>query len=143
MVIATASPPKMSSGTNPSLQPVASDEAARCTSAHVIQFLLDIIKIIIGTIFGCAFLLLFLISTITGICPLLEYYQSRRDEKEALNYDLILQQHPEMFQLEIPADINKASGMSYRVMVRVTKPTTATSNDEKKRNHYLPPWHPI
>ena len=73
MVIATTSSPK-SSGTNPSLQPVASDEAARCTSAHVIKFLLDIIKIIIGAIFGCAFLLLFLISTITGIGPLLVHY---------------------------------------------------------------------
>ena len=74
MVTATTSSPKMSSESNPSLQPVASDEAARCTSAHVIKFLLDIIKIIIGTIFGCAFLLIFLIGTITGIGPLLEYY---------------------------------------------------------------------
>jgi pimeloyl-ACP methyl ester carboxylesterase len=135
MSTATTSSPK-SSGSNPSLQPVIASDQARCTSAHVIKFLLDIIKVIIGTIFGCAFLLLFLISTITGIGPLLEYYQSRRDEKEALNHDLILQQHPEMFLLEIPADINKASGgMSYRVMVRITKPTTATSNDEEKSNH--------
>jgi pimeloyl-ACP methyl ester carboxylesterase len=89
---------------------------------RVINLLLGTFKIIIGLFFGLAFLGIFLLITITGIGPLVEYYQSKRDEKEALNHDVILQTHPEMFLLDIPGGVNKASGgMAYRVMVRLTK----------------------
>jgi len=81
-----------------------------------------IAKSILASILGIASLVLLFVLTCTLICPLFEYYQSRRD-KRALDRDAILRDHPEMFLLEIPPHINGASGgESYRVMVRLTKP---------------------
>ena len=103
---------------------------------HFRVLLFGLIKIIFGLLFGLAFLILFLIVTLTGIGPLIEFYLSTLDEKEAINHNVILQTHPEMFLLDIPGHINKASGgMAYRIMVRLTKPTSDDTNNADK----LPP----
>jgi len=118
------------SGSKSSLQPIKNPSEENHFGFRVINLLLGTIKIIIGLLFGLAFLGIFLVITITGIGPLVEYYQSKRDEKEALNHDVILQTHPEMFLLDIPGDVNKASGgISYRVMVRLTKPALDDTNN--------------
>lgn len=119
-------------GSKSSLQPIKSTE-----ENHLGLLFFGFIKILFGIIFGLVFFILFILVTITGIGPLIEYYLSRRDEKEALNHDVILQAHPEMFLLDIPGDINKASGgMAYRIMVRMTR---LTSGDDRHDADNLPP----
>ena len=107
-------------------------------SPIIFSLLFGTIKIIFSLVFGLVFLLLFILLTITGIGPLIEFNQSKRDEKEVLNQDVILQEHPEMFLLNVPGDINKAScGASYRIMVRLTKPTKGASTNTDQLQ--LPP----
>lgn len=66
---------------------------------------------------------IFFATTVTGIGPLIEHLLSKRNER-ALSRKVILQQHPEMFLIDVPADVNDASlGNPYRVMVRLTRPT--------------------
>ncbi|KAK1738235.1 alpha/beta hydrolase family protein [Skeletonema marinoi] len=126
--------PATAGGSKASLQPIKSTEE---NHFGVLLLIVGTIKIIFGLLFGIVFLVIFLLVTITGIGPLIEYCQSKRDEKEALNHDVILQAHPEMFLLDVPGDINKASGgMAYRVMVRLTKPT---SDDDTNNANNLPP----
>lgn len=130
-------------------RPLSSDDAGDCSgglvpfassqaspiSSRLLSIIQTIVKIILGAAAGSISLVLLLLLTATGIGPLIEYGQCRRDKK-ALDRDALLREHPEMFLLDVPSDVNKASGgKPYRVMVRVTKPTTDTGVATKK----LPP----
>jgi pimeloyl-ACP methyl ester carboxylesterase len=96
-------------------------------------------SIVLKTIFQCTValilgpfvLILIILAIATGIAPLMEYHSASLDAK-ALDRDVLLKQHPEMFLMRIPADVNAASGgRPYMIMVRMTKPSTP--------NHDLPP----
>ena len=78
-------------------------------------------------VFGLLGFVLFLVFTITGIGPLIECCKASRD-RQLLDRNKVLQDHPEMFLLTIPAKINKASNdKPYKVMVRLTKSTQSTA----------------
>lgn len=130
----TTASPTTARSSKSSLHPISFSKQKYRGFNAVLNLLLIAIKITFGLIFGLAFLLIFFVSTITGIGPLIEYLQSKRDDNESISHDVILRTHPDMFLLEIPGDINKASGgLAYRVMVRITKPEDAS------RTKHLPP----
>lgn len=88
------------------------------------MYLVLCIVIPIYIIFFVLVLLLLLLAVITLVGPISEHLKSRRDN-EILNNTSILRDHPEMFLMEIPANINSASGgKPYKLMVRMTKPKT-------------------
>lgn len=92
-------------------------------SSRLVSSIMMCVKIVFGLVMAPICIVLLLVATLSGIGPLINYLLTRRD-KESLDRDTILQQHPEMFLIDIPAGINHASGdKSYRAMVRVTKPT--------------------
>ena len=77
-------------------------------SARVSSVIKMILKVPVGIVGGMVALFAFAILTLTGIGPIIEMYLSKRDAR-VLDRDKILRDHPEMFLLEIPANINKAS----------------------------------
>jgi len=84
------------------------------------------------------FLVVFLLLTVTGIGPLVEFCMARSDQT-ALDRETILQEHPELFLIEIPHHINRASlGQPYKVMVRLTMQQSRTS-EESQQQDFLPP----
>lgn len=93
------------------------------------SFLFSIIIIPVYVICGIVGLVLFLIVTFTGIGPSIEYYYAGRD-KNVFNREIILKNHKEMFLLEIPGNVNLASGSQpYKVMVRLTKPSNDSNTN--------------
>lgn len=102
--------------------------------SKILSGIQTLLMIVFGMVGGILFLVIYILTTISGIGPLLEFWQSQLDKSE-LQREKILEQHPEMFLLEIPVGINKASGdRSYKVMVRLTRPS---SNDSDQS--LLPP----
>ena len=91
------------------------------------------LSLVLGPVFLVlyfVFLGLWLVFTLTGIGPLLQYYYNQRDAA-TLHLETILNQHPDLRMITIPGGINSASGgKSYRVCVRFTEPSGNT-NDNK------------
>ncbi|KAL7551170.1 hypothetical protein ACHAWF_014377 [Thalassiosira exigua] len=91
-------------------------------ASRLASLLGTIVKAILGTALGVAFVAAFVVVTLTGVGPLWELWQRRRD-REVLDPDALLRDHPDLSLLEIPPGVNGASGgKPYRIMVRVTRP---------------------
>lgn len=87
-----------------------------------------IVRLTVALILGPIVVIFIILAIATGIAPLMEYYSSSLDSK-ALDRDELLKQHPEMFFMSIPADVNAASGgRPYMIMVRMTKPNTPNTD---------------
>lgn len=96
-------------------QPFSLRKSLAIISKTTLQFLTVII-------IGPFVLLLLLLLVVSGVAPSIEWYLSSLDAR-ALHRDDVLKQHPEMFLLHVPADVNGASyGKAYHLMVRLTKP---------------------
>lgn len=68
------------------------------------------------------FMLLWFITTLTGIGPLLQFYYSEKDKK-LLSRTRLLSLYPDLKLVNIPGDVNKASkGQDYFVMARYSIP---------------------
>ncbi|KAL3795658.1 hypothetical protein HJC23_002065 [Cyclotella cryptica] len=104
------------------LHPIIQPTPAPRRLLFVFKSILQILALLILAPILLVVVLLLLI--LTGIAPLTEWILSSLDAK-ALDRQQLLQQHPEMFLLEIPPHINKASGgQPYHIMVRLTTPPT-------------------
>jgi pimeloyl-ACP methyl ester carboxylesterase len=111
-------------------------------SSRIGVILQSCITVPLAIVGGLSALILFSVVTLTGIGPLVEYCQSQGDQREHLDVDQLLHDHPEMMLLEIPAGINRASmGQPYRVMVRITRPPSpsASSSSPSSSSLQLPP----
>lgn len=94
--------------------------------SNLIAYLLMVIIVPLYLVVISIVLLLWMVSTITCIGPMIHHCYSK---KEDLVLEKLLIDHPEMGFLEIPAGINAASGAhSYRVSTRVTIPKNSNNN---------------
>lgn len=119
-IMSSLTKPNESSDDGDVLVPIAKPISLTSKTLSFIKFILITLPLYI---FGSAVaIVIFAVFTFTGVGPLLEHYLSCSDRK-ALGREKLLKEHPEMFVLEIPGDINKASqGRPYKVMVRLTRP---------------------
>jgi pimeloyl-ACP methyl ester carboxylesterase len=108
------------SNANTSLYPISK---AAPVSTRLLLFFKSVFTVLAALIITPLALIVISFLIVTGIAPLTEWYHSKQDAT-ALDREEVLKSHPEMFLLEISADINKASnGKTYKLMVRLTKPT--------------------
>jgi pimeloyl-ACP methyl ester carboxylesterase len=120
--MATGEPSQADSGAADPLVPIPTPVPL---AEKASSFLKMAVAVPLGLVAGSVLVTVFAIGTLTGINPLIEWCLSKQDDR-ALDRDSILREHTEMFLLEIPGNINKASaGKSYQVMVRLTKPSEA------------------
>lgn len=74
------------------------------------------------------FVSLWMVATLSGVGPLLQYYYNQRDKK-TLDLETILNQHADLRMITIPAGVNSASGgKSYRLCLRFTEPNSVTND---------------
>ena len=86
--------------------------------------------VLLGLIVGPIILVLWfvfvgiwILATLSGVGPLLQYYYNQRDAV-TLHLETILDQHADLRMITVPAGINSASGgKSYRLCLRFTEPT--------------------
>jgi hypothetical protein len=98
--------------------------------------LAGIIVVPIIFVFSFVFMIIWLVFTVTGLGPLLQWYYNQRD-KEILNIESLLSQHKDLRMVTVPAGVNSASGgKPYRMCIRYTEAassTTGTTTTAKAR----------
>lgn len=69
------------------------------------------------------FMVIWIVFTITGLGPLLQWHYTQKD-KNLLNIEMLLGKHPDLRMVTVPAGINSATGgKPYRMCIRYTEPS--------------------
>ena len=93
-----------------------------------------LVVLVVGPLFlvlWLVFMGIWIVTTLTGIGPLLQYCYNQRDAV-TLHLETILNQHTDLRMITVPAGINSASGGNpYRLCLRFTKPTNNTNDNNK------------